>query len=140
MKKWFAAIALCIGLVLPSAVGSGYRISNDYGGELTKYIAKYSMLSAAEGKVEFEGVCASACTLALNFIKPENGCSLYGSKWGFHTATLGEEEYSQEGTDIAWAFYPEWVKTLLDDHGLSGKEAHPTLVWFPGITFYKECA
>ena len=137
MKRWFAAIALCIGLVLPA--NAAYRITNDYGGQLTHYVDMYTMLSAAEGKVEFDGICASGCTLALGFLKAENVCVMHGSKWGFHTASQGEE-FSSDGTNFAWAMYPEWVRTLLADHGMDGKSAHPDLVWFPGTTFYKRCA
>jgi hypothetical protein len=111
-----AAVVFCLGV--PSA-GAAIRITNDGGGRIGTYLAKYRALRASGEKVEIDGVCASACTMLLGLIPRDRICVTPRAALVFHSAwdAGGDAAVSADGNRILWASYPGNVRDWITRHG-----------------------
>ena len=50
-----------------SDASSAVRIRNDRGGLIAAYIVKYQRLASSGESVVIDGLCASACTMAVSY-------------------------------------------------------------------------
>lgn len=128
-------IAALLALASPAAAASQI-ITWDPGGKLSDFIAKYSDMRLSGDKVVIDGICMSACTLALGLLPPEQVCATPYAVLGFHSASDltedGDASFSPTGTGIMWALYPEPVKALLRSRGWDGPLEHPILILVNG--------
>lgn len=65
----------------PPPAGQPIVIRNDDGGNVTGYIVRRSQLAASGRRVEFQGYCASACTMLITI---PNACLAPDATVGFH--------------------------------------------------------
>ena len=87
-----------------SANAADIVVSNDNGGVIGHYMAKYDTAD----RVIIDGWCASACTLALGL---RNVCVTDRARLGFHAAS------GTEGTDLLMSTYPGAVQAWINRHG-----------------------
>jgi hypothetical protein len=67
----FAAMLLMISIPSGSAT---VRISDDHGGRIGDYLAKYQALRLSGERVAIDGICASACTMILGALPRNRIC------------------------------------------------------------------
>lgn len=122
---------------------AAYRITNDRGGRIGDYIAKYQDMRASGEQVIIDGLCASACTLAIGIIPRDHLCVTHRAKLGFHQAwdegtsvVNGRQVTIMKANDgasnMVYHYYPRPVRDWIFLHGslpepwrllkLSGKE------------------
>jgi hypothetical protein len=117
-------LALLIPLVLGiSEAAADYRITEDYGGVLESYKAKYAAIRARGERVIIDGVCNSACTLVLGIVPLSRVCVTPRASLGFHmpfydlAATDGIVVPSYEGAADLLRHYPEALRKWLSLRG-----------------------
>lgn len=122
-------------------------VNTDYGGSIAGYVEKYERWRDAQRLVRINGLCISACTLALGVIDPEHLCATKFAKLAFHSAHIpggfwGPEKFSSEGTRMAWYIYPPEIRAFLrDKHKWDAENPklaeHPNLIYVEGSDVYK---
>jgi hypothetical protein len=114
----FAALFLMASIASASAT---VRISDDPGGQIGDYLAKYSALRLSGERVEIDGTCASACTMLLGTIPRNRICVTPRAVLEFHAAwdptPSGGTVTSAAGTQILWSTYPSAVRQWISRHG-----------------------
>ncbi len=114
-------LALLLGLAGPAL--ADLRITRDHGGDLKQYEAKYARLRDKGERVIIDGICNSACTLALGMLPAGKVCVTPRASLGFHQAyydqrwTAGIKITSISGTAELMAYYPQPVKDWIARHG-----------------------
>jgi hypothetical protein len=119
---------LASALMLPpvlwaSTAYADYRITQDYGGSIERYKAKYALIRDRGERVIIDGICDSACTLVLGIVPLDRVCATPRATLGFHmphydlAATDGIKIVSYRGTADFMAHYPEAVKQWLGRRG-----------------------
>jgi hypothetical protein len=113
-----AATLLMLSLAPASATS---RISDDRGGRIGSYLARFQALKKSGDRVEIDGLCASACTMLLGIIPADRICVTPQAVLEFHTAwdptPSGGQIVNTEGNAILWAHYPEKIRRWIDRHG-----------------------
>jgi hypothetical protein len=105
------------------AAAADYRITQDYGGPIERYKAKYAAIRDRGERVIIDGVCNSACTLLLGIVPLNRVCVTPRASLGFHmpyydmAATDGVKVVSYAGTGDFMSYYPESLKDWLNRHG-----------------------
>jgi hypothetical protein len=117
MKKW-AVVGLILLSGLAPAAGAT-RISDDAGGQIGAYLAKYHALRASGERVEIDGTCASACTMLLGIIPNDRICVTPNARLVFHSAwdAGGDPAVAADGNRLLWASYPEKIRRWIRRHG-----------------------
>jgi hypothetical protein len=119
-------IALTTLILVPLcnfAAAADYRITQDYGGSIERYKAKYAAIRDRGERVIIDGICDSACTLVLGIVPLDRVCVTPRASLGFHmayydlAATGGARVVSYLGTADFMAHYPEAVKQWLGHRG-----------------------
>jgi hypothetical protein len=119
-------IALTTLILVPLcnfAASADYRITQDYGGPIERYKAKYAAIRDRGERVIIDGVCNSACTLLLGIVPLNRVCVTPRASLGFHmpyydmAATDGVKVVSYAGTGDFLSYYPEGLKDWLNRHG-----------------------
>jgi hypothetical protein len=97
------------------------RISDDRGGQIGAYLARYEALRKAGERVEIDGLCASACTMLFGIIPANRICVTSQAILEFHTAwdptASGGQIVNTEGNQILWSHYPENIRHWISRHG-----------------------
>jgi hypothetical protein len=104
----------------PAAATATVRISDDRGGQIGEYLAKYKALRASGERVVIDGSCASACTMILGVIPRNRICVTPRAVLGFHSAwnpTSGGNQVSSAGNRYLWSNYPSDVRKWISRHG-----------------------
>ena len=118
-----AFAALILAPVWNLAAAADYRITQDYGGSIERYKAKYAAIRDRGERVIIDGVCNSACTLVLGIVPRNRVCVTPRASLGFHmpyydmAATDGVKIVSYVGTADFMSYYPEDLKDWLRRHG-----------------------
>ena len=118
-----AFAALILAPVWNFAAAADYRITEDYGGSIERYKAKYAAIRDRGERVIIDGVCNSACTLVLGIVPRNRVCVTPRASLGFHmpyydmAATDGVKIVSYVGTADFMSYYPEDLKDWLRRHG-----------------------
>lgn len=113
---------LSVALGCPPAVAD-YRITDDHGGYLEQYKARYAAIRDRGERVIIDGVCNSACTVVLGIVPLQRICATPRASLGFHlayydtAATFGVRVTSYAGTEDLVSHYPETVKDWIDRNG-----------------------
>lgn len=83
VTPWLSAVLL---IVTAPPASSAVRITHDRGGLIANYVKKYHQLASAGESVIIDGLCASACTIALSELPPQKICVTSRALVGFHAA------------------------------------------------------
>jgi hypothetical protein len=133
------------GVLIVSAAGASHatvRIANDRGGQIGDYVERYEYLRDSRQSVMIDGLCASACTIVLATISPDNICVTSRARLAFHAAWNfrrdGRTFTDRDATRKLYSMYPSSVQRWLDNRGgltprtifLEGKHLH---------RMYREC-
>ena len=85
------------------------NVSDDHGGSVVEYDARWAAAAARGVNVKIVGPCQSACTILLAHIPYDRICVTPQARFGFHLAKV------QRSTDMLWAGYSagirEWINT-----------------------------
>jgi hypothetical protein len=96
-------------------------ISEDIGGRIGEYVARYETIRANGDYVAIDGVCFSACTLVLGIVPRERVCATSRAILGFHAAWTpdgkGNAVTSAVGTQALWEIYPAHVRHWIQKRG-----------------------
>ena len=137
MRAWqlFSAAILAAALLLAASAANAttVAVSDDHGGLLSLYQARWADLAAQNVDVEIVGPCVSACTILLGYISSEKICVTPKASLGFHRATM------QFATDALWRAYPDAIRDWIVQHGGLTYE----LLWLqaPDIyRFFRKCS
>src|SRR5882757_3900391 len=68
---------------------SAVRITNDYGGQIGRYLDRFQAVRASGERVIIDGPCLSACTLVLGVVPRDRICVTSRARLGFHAAWRG---------------------------------------------------
>jgi hypothetical protein len=113
-----AAIFLMTGVAAASAT---VRISDDTGGQIGDYLAKFRALRASGERIEIDGTCASACTMLLGTVPRDRICVTPRAVLEFHSAwdptPSGGTVTSEAGNQLLWSTYPPQVRQWIRRHG-----------------------
>jgi hypothetical protein len=132
-----ASILLMLGLTPAAAT---VRITDDTGGQIGAYLARYRALKASGERVEIDGTCASACTMLLGIIPPNRICVTSHASLVFHSAwdAEGDETVTTEGNRILWSTYPERIRRWIKSHG--GLHSQMIILSGPELaTMFRSC-
>jgi hypothetical protein len=108
-------------LMISNPPGSAtVRISDDHGGRIGDYLAKYQALRLSGERVAIDGICASACTMILGALPRNRICVTPQATLQFHAAwdsTPGGNQVSSAGSRLLWSSYPHDVRNWISRHG-----------------------
>lgn len=116
MRKIVAGALAAIGVGAASAV----VIVADRGGNVGRYANYYADMARRGERVQINGECSSACTMALYY---DNLCVGPRAVLGFHSAYtytflwFGWKHHNQPATDLMWAHYPKPIQKWITVHG-----------------------
>jgi hypothetical protein len=121
-----AALAAMLLMSSIAAASATVRISDDSGGQIGDYLAKFSALRSSGEQIEIDGTCASACTMLLGTIPRNRICVTPRAVLEFHSAwdpsPSGGEVASRAGNQILWSTYPSAVRKWINRHGGLGSQ------------------
>jgi hypothetical protein len=111
MRVWGLLAAAIFALLTTAARAETIDISDDRGGFLFLYQAKWEKLALQHPNVRIKGVCLSACTVLLGYVPRKNICVTDKGVFGFHLATM------EFATKQLLQAYPDDIKAWIDKHG-----------------------
>jgi len=112
-------LGIAFGLFVTHATAT-VLISDDNGGRIGPYLARYQMLRQRGEYVIVDGKCMSACTIVLGLISRNRLCVTPNAVFGFHAAWLpnsGAIISSQEATRYLMQYYPPQVRRWIAQNG-----------------------
>jgi len=108
----FAIVAIAATLCLANvARAETVDVSDDHGGRVTEYDARWAGLAARGVSVRIVGPCQSACTVLLGHIPRSRICVTGAASFGFHLANL------PAATATLWAAYQGDIRAWINAHG-----------------------
>lgn len=110
MRALSLAVALLLMLLGP-ALARSIDISDDHGGSVAAYAARWTDLGAQGVSVRIVGPCQSACTVLLGHIPRNRICVMPAARFGFHLANL------QSARATLWAAYAPDIRAWIEAHG-----------------------
>jgi hypothetical protein len=119
MKARAVAVAI-IWMMSTASATATVRISDDHGGQIGNYLAKYKALRESGERVIIDGTCASACTMILGAIPRSRICVTPRAVLEFHSAwnpTSEGNQVSSAGNQYLWSNYPSDVRKWISRHG-----------------------
>ena len=140
MKARVAAVAMLLTMNVSSAFAM-MRISDDRGGQIGDYLARYHALRENGERVMIDGTCASACTMLLGVIPRNRICVTSRAVLAFHSAwtpTSEGEQISSAGNYYLWSNYPPAVRKWIIQHG----GLHAQIIYLSGAeltAMYPRC-
>ena len=140
MKARVAVTAMLLTMNVSSAYAA-VRISDDRGGQIGDYLAKFHALRENGDRVMIDGTCASACTMLLGVIPRNRICVTPRAVLAFHSAwtpTSEGEQISSAGNYYLWSNYPPAVRKWIIQHG----GLHSRIIYLSGAeltAMYPRC-
>jgi hypothetical protein len=118
--KSFGLLLVALVLVSSSA-NAEVRITNDEGGSINQYFARYQGIRDSGDTVVIDGLCLSACTLVLGILPRDKVCATDGAMLGFHAAWrpngLGGRQLAADQTQRMMQSYPASVRRWISRQG-----------------------
>jgi hypothetical protein len=139
-----ALLCLCIGAVPARAEvnGASVRITEDRGGNIGQYWARYMAVRDSGALVIIDGSCESACTMVLGIVPANRICITPNARLGFHAAWrpgfLGLKVTNAPATRTLWNFYPPPIRAWIARNGGLGND----MLYLSGpelSAMYREC-
>ena len=121
--KWQAAVAGALASALVTSVAiADVRVTNDPGGEITSYIAKFRDMRESGERLVIDGPCLSACTLFTAIIPRDHVCVTRRAVLGFHAASYYDDARrslvpTRAGTRLVMRLYPPAIRNWIERHG-----------------------
>jgi hypothetical protein len=130
MKSLVLALVSIFYLVLvaPGARAETIDVSDNHGGSVSAYAARWTALAAKGDSVRIVGPCQSACTVLLGHIPRARICVTPAASFGFHLAHLPSAQQT------LWAAYAPDIRKWIEAHG----PLTPDFIWMgaPDIFHY----
>jgi hypothetical protein len=126
----FMAVLLCLCTV--PATAETIDVSDNHGGRVADYNARWAGLAARGVSVRIVGPCQSACTVLLGHIPRSRICVMPNASFGFHLARL------ETATKTLWNAYQADIRAWINARGGLTKE----FIWMraPDIyRFFRKC-
>jgi hypothetical protein len=121
MMKARTVIAVMLLSMISSYATAAVTISDDRGGQIGHYLAKFHALRASGEHVVIDGLCASACTMILGIVPRARICATRRAILEFHSAydftQSGGQAVNSDGNRILWSNYPSDVRSWIQQHG-----------------------
>jgi hypothetical protein len=137
-----AWVAMAVVVTTPNDAIAAVRITDDRGGNIGEYWARFTTLRNAREQVVIDGACFSACTLVLGIVRPEQICVTRNAQFGFHAAWrpgfLGFRVINEPATRTLMSFYPDPIRQWIARNGGLGTD----MMYLSGrelIGMYREC-
>ncbi len=120
MRARLIAAAVISALTVTSASAT-VIISNDIGGKMQDYMARFRQVRDSGEPVVIAGTCVSACTMVLGLVPSDRICATHNAVLGFHAAWMfdnsGKRVVSASGTQDLMKTYPAPVRAWITQHG-----------------------
>jgi hypothetical protein len=137
---WLAVAIFVLATPLPAT--ATVRITEDNGGKIGTYWARYMALRASGEQVVIDGKCSSACTMVLGIVPHDRICVTANAKLGFHAAYrpgfLGFEIVNDPATRTLWSLYPVPIRQWIARNGGLGLQ----MIYLSGpalFAMYRQC-
>lgn len=114
-----SAVGVVLSLFASHALAT-VIISDDNGGRIGPYLARYQMLRQSGEYVIVDGRCLSACTIVLGLIPRSRLCVTPKAVFGFHAAWLPNSEVTisnREATRYLMQYYPAQIRAWIRQNG-----------------------
>ena len=108
------------------------NVSDDHGGIVPQYDARWAALAARGVNVDIVGPCQSACTVLLGHIPRSRICVTPAARFGFHLAKV------PSSTATLWAAYQSDIRSWITAHG----GLKPDFIWMSApdtYRYFKRC-
>jgi hypothetical protein len=105
------AVAIPVSFSSPAAVAETIDVSDNHGGSVAAYDARWADIAARGTNVRIVGPCQSACTVLLGHIPRAKICVTRNASLGFHLAHL------QSATATLWNAYQPDIRAWIEAHG-----------------------
>jgi hypothetical protein len=121
--KWQAVVAGAFASALVASVACAeVRVTNDPGGEINSYVAKFENMRASGERLVIDGPCLSACTLFTAFLPRQQVCITQRAVLGFHAASFYDDASrslvpTRAGTRLVMRLYPQPIRNWITRHG-----------------------
>jgi len=121
--KWQAVLAGAIAsAVVAAAACAEVRVTNDPGGEIAAYVAKFQAMRVSGEHLTIDGPCLSACTLFTAILRRNQVCVTPRAILGFHAASYYDDASrslvpTRAGTRLVMRLYPPAIRSWIDRHG-----------------------
>lgn len=120
MRARLIAAAVISALTVTSASAT-VIISDDIGGKMQDYTARFRQVRASGEPVVIAGTCVSACTMVLGLVPSDRICATHNAVLGFHAAWMfdnsGKRVVNASGTQDLMNTYPAPVRAWITQHG-----------------------
>jgi len=127
MKQVALLLALVLGLFAQRAFAETVDVSDNHGGSVVAYDARWAGLAAKGVSVRIVGPCQSACTVLLGHIPRARICVTPNARFGFHLAHL------KSAQDTLWAAYQDDIRAWITAHG----GLKPDFMWMRAPDIYR---
>jgi hypothetical protein len=104
-------LAALHGLLALPARAETIDVSDNHGGRVADYDARWAALAQRGVSVRIVGPCQSACTVLLGHIPRSRICVTPQASFGFHQARL------PQATATLWNAYAADIKGWINQHG-----------------------
>ena len=111
MQRGLFTVVFVLGLFLAPALAKTIEVSDNHGGSVAQYDARWAGLAARGVNVRIVGPCQSACTVLLGHIPRGRICVTPQASFGFHLAHLPQM------TAVLWSAYAGDIKAWITAHG-----------------------
>ena len=132
MSVRLAVIAVLLCLCTVPATAETIDVSDNHGGRVADYNARWAGLAARGVNVRIVGPCQSACTVLLGHIPRNRICVMPNASFGFHLARL------ETATKTLWNAYQADIRAWINARGGLTQE----FIWMraPDIyRFFRKC-
>jgi hypothetical protein len=132
MKFALLAMIAMLGLATGVARAETVDVSDNHGGSVAEYDARWAGLAARGANVRIVGPCQSACTVLLGHIPRSRICVMPTASFGFHLAHLPSAQAT------LWNAYQSDIRDWINKRG----PLTPQFMWMraPDIyRYFKKC-
>ena len=138
----FTMAAAATVLAVQPGAEAAVRITDDRGGNIGEYWARFVALRNSREQIIVDGTCSSACTLVLGIVPRDRICVTANALFGFHAAwrpgLFGLKVINEPATRSLLSFYPEPIRQWIAGNGGLGTE----MLYLSGAelgSMYRQC-
>lgn len=121
MRSITVLVAALAAALTVSSANATMRITDDMGGLMTQYAARFAMVRESGERVVIDGPCFSACTMLLGMVPRQQVCVTPNAVLGFHAAwnfdDSGRRVTSVGATQALIDIYPHRIRSWLARRG-----------------------
>ncbi len=135
MKTFGSVLAALIVCVCTTASARTIHITNDRGGLIVAYEARYRAAAAHGDRFVIDGSCLSACTMAIGIFDSKHICATRRAVLGFHSAWLRTPRGRMEAV-AATEYMARWYTPAAKDWIERNGGLTPGLIYLRGPELY----